>query len=123
MMQFPEHETGAKSTDPKIQKIDKLARLMNVLIHVDGVPYGKLSDEKQKDTTISHEALFTEMKSAARGEKVAKEVEVTDTVEVEVTDSVDITETSVAITDTDENTETKSKKSTKKVVDKTKSTD
>jgi hypothetical protein len=46
-MQFKEHETGQKSTDPKMVKIDKLARLMNVKIHVDGVAYGKILDDEE----------------------------------------------------------------------------
>ena len=40
MVQFKEHENGQKSPDPKIVKLDKLARLLNVKIHIDGVSYG-----------------------------------------------------------------------------------
>lgn len=39
-MQFPEHENGAKSGHSKVVKLDKLAKLLDVLIHIDGIPYG-----------------------------------------------------------------------------------
>jgi hypothetical protein len=47
-MQFKEHESGQKSSDPKMAKLDKLARLLNVTIHVDGVEYGKTSGNSEK---------------------------------------------------------------------------
>ena len=40
MVQFPEHENGNKSYDPKVMKLDKLARLLKVKIHIDGISYG-----------------------------------------------------------------------------------
>jgi hypothetical protein len=47
VMQFKEHENGQKSSDPKMAKLDKLARLLNVKIHVDGIAYGKISDDDE----------------------------------------------------------------------------
>jgi len=41
-IQFPEHNEGKTSTNPKVQKLHKLAKTMKVLIHIDGIPYGVL---------------------------------------------------------------------------------
>lgn len=54
-MQFPEHENGQKSTNPKIQKLDKLARLLNVQIIIDNVQYG--ADIEVKDNTLNAEKI------------------------------------------------------------------
>ena len=40
MAQFPEHEKGARSQDPKVVKLDKLGRILNIRFDIDGVPYG-----------------------------------------------------------------------------------
>ena len=57
-MQFPDHEHGKQINNPKIQKLDKLARLLNVTIHIDGVEYGH-SEGKQKPTINAKEIIAT----------------------------------------------------------------
>ncbi len=39
-LQFPEHEKGKRSNDPKVNKLHKLAKLLKVTIHIDGIAYG-----------------------------------------------------------------------------------
>jgi hypothetical protein len=58
-MQFKEHVTGQKSSDAKMAKLDKLARLLNVKIHVDGVAYGKI-DSKEETIIISEDDIVVE---------------------------------------------------------------
>lgn len=43
-LQFTEHNEGKKSTNPKVQKLDKLARLLKVEISIDGVKYGNIDE-------------------------------------------------------------------------------
>ena len=69
-MQFPEHKNGNRINHPKIHKLDKLARLLNVTIHIDGVAYG--SEESVVHVT-------------ANAEQIAKDYFVEDTDEIVVT--------------------------------------
>ena len=55
-MQFPEHEHGEPINNPKIQKLDKLARLLNVTILIDGIKYGH-SESKQESTINAKEII------------------------------------------------------------------
>ena len=52
-MQFPEHEHGKQINHPKLHKLDKLARLLNVTIHIDGVAYGS---EELSENPVSNAA-------------------------------------------------------------------
>ena len=51
MVQFKEHESGKQQTDPRIQKLDKLARLLKVHMQVDGVSYGAIPENQPKQPT------------------------------------------------------------------------
>lgn len=53
MVQFKEHETGQRQTDPRIQKLDKLARLLKVHMHVDGVSYGLIPEVSPTNTKVT----------------------------------------------------------------------
>lgn len=44
-MQFKEHETGQRPRDPRVNRLDKIAKYMGILVHIDGVPYGDLSKQ------------------------------------------------------------------------------
>jgi transcriptional regulator with XRE-family HTH domain len=55
-MQFPEHEHGEQINNPKIQKLDKLARLLNVTILIDGIEYGH-SEIKHAPTINAKEII------------------------------------------------------------------
>lgn len=46
--QFPEHERKERTNNPKVTKLDKVAKYMGILIHIDGVAYGDLSVEGPK---------------------------------------------------------------------------
>lgn len=75
-MQFPDHEHGKQINNPKIQKLDKLARLLNVTIHIDGVEYGH-SEGKQKPTIDAKEIISTykvEEDDGAKETETAKKV-------------------------------------------------
>lgn len=49
-VQFDEHKDGRRSNDPRIVKLDKLAKMLKVVIHIDGIPYGKeTKDSKNVD--------------------------------------------------------------------------
>lgn len=50
--QFPEHEKGKLSTNPKVQKLDKLARLLKVQIKIDGIPYGSFDPAPMENENI-----------------------------------------------------------------------
>jgi len=70
-MQFIEHENGQKSTNPKIQKLDKLARLLNVQIKIDDISYG--ADIEVSDNTLNAEKIAE--KYIIKDEKVEPEKE------------------------------------------------
>lgn len=53
MVQFKEHDTGQRQTDPRIQKLDKLARLLKVHMHVDGVSYGLIPEVSHTNTVVT----------------------------------------------------------------------
>ena len=53
MVQFKEHETGQRQTDPRIQKLDKLARLLKVHMHVDGVSYGLIPEVSPTNAVVT----------------------------------------------------------------------
>lgn len=55
VMQFKEHEQGRKTSDPRMVKLDKLARLLNVSIFVDGIAYGKIVDVEEVVTIPEEE--------------------------------------------------------------------
>lgn len=52
MTQFPEHENGKRSADARVNKLDKLARHLGVLIHIDGIPYGSLEKKAPVDLSV-----------------------------------------------------------------------
>lgn len=52
MAQFPEHDTGRRTSNPKVMKLDKLARHLGVLIHIDAMPYGALGSKGPVDLSI-----------------------------------------------------------------------
>lgn len=43
--QFPEHERKERTKNPKVTKLEKVAKYMGILIHIDGVAYGDLTVE------------------------------------------------------------------------------
>jgi hypothetical protein len=104
MIQFPEHENGQQSSDPKVSKLDKLARLMNVLVHIDGVPYGKLSDEnkaKQKESVTKNvkKVVSEEPKKIEEPETIIETVNTTEETTVEEPKTVaTVEETSKPVT-------------------------
>lgn len=53
MVQFKEHESGKQQTDSRIQKLDKLARLLKVHIQVDGVSYGLIPDTTPSNVLVT----------------------------------------------------------------------
>lgn len=94
MVQFKEHETGTRQTDPRIQKLDKLARLLKVHMQVDGVSYGLIPETKPTNVAVTEtvKKVFTVDTSDLQVEEANQFVEdikpVVDTVE-ETTETVD----------------------------------
>jgi len=50
--QFPEHNEGKTSTNPKVQKLHKLAKSLHIEIQIDGVSYGEIQTVQTTPTKV-----------------------------------------------------------------------
>lgn len=50
--QFPEHNEGKTSTNPKVQKLHKLAKSLHIEIQIDGVSYGEIQTVQTTPTVV-----------------------------------------------------------------------
>ena len=50
--QFPEHNEGKTSTNPKVQKLHKLAKSLHIEIQIDGVSYGEIQTIKDTPPVV-----------------------------------------------------------------------
>lgn len=56
MVQFKEHDLGKQQIDPRVQKLDKLAKLLKIHVHIDGVQYGAIPKDTPYDKIIDNVA-------------------------------------------------------------------
>lgn len=73
-LQFTEHNEGKKSTNPKVQKLDKLARLLKVEISIDGVKYGNI-DETGPNKMVTPKEVVEKYTNTNINEKTSEDNE------------------------------------------------